>query len=92
MALVIMGIETVIATVLLIIAIFLTIDVLKRLKTLEEIDESLDLGIEIYKEMVRTKAEMDAELYKFRLVKEAETSQKQETENFKKTYLEGEKK
>lgn len=30
---------------------------------------------------------MEAELYKFRLVKEAETSQKQETEQFKRTVL-----
>lgn len=87
MDLAIMAIETVIATVLLIIAIVLTIDVIKRLKALEKIDKSLGSGIEIYKGMVRTKAEMDAELYKFRLIKEAQTSQKQETEQFKRTVL-----
>lgn len=38
----IMTLETVITTVLLIIAINLTIDVFKRLKALEEIDELLD--------------------------------------------------
>lgn len=95
MDLVIMAIETVITTVLLIIAIVLTIDVFKRLKALEKIDKSLDSGIEIYKGMVRTKAEMDAELYKFRLIKEAQISQKNETEQFKRNVLgifeEGEK-
>lgn len=83
----IMALETIVTSVLLIIAIVLTIDVIKRLKALEKIDKSLDSGIEIYKGMVRTKAEMDAELYKFRLIKEAQTSQKQETEQFKRTVL-----
>lgn len=87
----IMVVETVVTSVLLIIAIVLTADVIKRMKTLQEIDKLLDSGIEIYKEMIKTKAEMDAELYKFRLVKEAQTSQKQETEQFKSKYLKGEK-
>lgn len=87
----IMAVETVVTSVLLLIAIVLTVDVIKRMRTLKEIDKLLDSGIEIYKGMVRTKAEMDAELYKFRLIKEAETSQKNETEKFKSKYLRGEK-
>ena len=83
----IMTLETVITTVLLIIAINLTIDVFKRLKAFEEIDELLDSAIKTQKETLKTKGEMEAELYKFRLVKEAETSQKQETEQFKRTVL-----
>ena len=82
-----MAIETVIATVLLIIAIVLTVDVIKRMKTLQEIDELLDSAIDIHKEMMKTKSDMEAELYKFKLIKEAETSQKQETEQFKRTVL-----
>ena len=92
MDLAIMAIETVIATVLLIIAIVLTIDVIKRLKVLKEIDKLLDSAIDIHKEMMKTKSDMETELYKFKLVKEAQTSQKNEIENFKRTYLEGEKK
>ena len=92
MDLVIMAIETVITTVLLIIAIVLTIDVIKRLKVLKEIDKLLDSAIDIHKEMMKTKSDMETELYKFKLVKEAQTSQKNEIENFKRTYLEGEKK
>lgn len=92
----IMAVETVVTSVLLIIAIVLTIDVIKRLKALEEIDKLLDSAIDIYKEMMKTKNDMDAELYKFRLVKEAETSHKNETEQFKRNVLgifeEGEKK
>ena len=46
--------------------------------------------------MMKTKSDMVAELYKFRLVKEAQTSQKNETEQFKRKVLgvfdEGEKK
>lgn len=91
MEIMIMALETIVTSVLLIIAIVLTADVIKRMKTLQEIDKLLDSGIEIYKEMIKTKAEMDAELYKFRLVKEAQTSQKQETEQFKSKYLKGEK-
>lgn len=91
----IMAIETVVTTVLLIIAIILTIDVFKRLKALEEIDELLDSAIETQKETLKTKGDMEAELYKFRLVKEAQTSQKEETEQFKRKVLgifeEGEK-
>lgn len=83
----IMTLETVITTVLLIIAIVLTIDVFKRLKVLEEIDELLDSAIDIHKEMMKTKSDMEAELYKFKLVKEAQTNQKQETEQFKRTIL-----
>lgn len=82
-----MAIETVIATVLLIIAIVLTVDVIKRMRTLQEIDKLLDSAIDIHKEMMKTKSNMEAELYKFRLVKEAETSQKNETEQFKRTVL-----
>ena len=87
MALVIMGIETIITSVLLIIAIVLTVDVIKRMKTLQEIDKLLDLAIDIHKEMIKTKTEMEAELYKFKLVKEAQTSQKNETEQFKRKVL-----
>lgn len=96
MALVIMAIETTVTAVLLIIAIVLTVDVIKRMKTLQDIDKLLDSAIDIHKEMMKTKSDMEAELYKFRLVKEAQTSQKQETEQFKRTILgvfdEGEKK
>lgn len=87
MALVIMAIETTVTAVLLIIAIVLTVDVMKRMKTLQNIDKLLDSAIEIHKEMMKTKSDMEAELYKFRLVKEAQTSQKQETEQFKRTIL-----
>lgn len=87
MDLAIMAIETVIATVLLIIAIVLTVDVIKRMRTLQEIDKLLDSAIDIHKEMMKTKSDMEAELYKFKLIKEAETSQKQETEQFKRTVL-----
>lgn len=96
MALVIMAIETTVTAVLLIIAIVLTVDVMKRMKTLQEIDKLLDSAIDIHKEMMKTKSDMEAELYKFKLVKEAQTSQKNETEQFKRKVLgvfdEGEKK
>lgn len=92
MALVIMAIETIVTAVLLIIAIVLTVDVIKRMRTLKEIDKLLDSAIEIHKEMSKTKNDMEAELYKFKVIKEAETSQKNEIENFKRIYLEGEKK
>lgn len=96
MALVIMAIETTVTAVLLIIAIVLTADVIKRMKTLQEIDKLLDSAIDIHKEMMKTKSDMEAELYKFRLVKEAQTSHKNETEQFKRKVLgvfdEGEKK
>lgn len=91
-----MALETIVTSVLLIIAIVLTADVMKRMKTLQDIDKLLDSAIEIHKEMMKTKNEMEAELYKFRLVKEAQTSQKNETEQFKRKVLgvfdEGEKK
>ena len=83
----IMAVETVVTSVLLIIAIVLTADVIKRMKKLEEIDKLLDSAIEIHKEMMKTKSDMEAELYKFRLVKETQTSQKNETEQFKRTVL-----
>lgn len=96
MALVIMAIESTVTAVLLIIAIVLTVDVIKRMRTLKDIDKLLDSAIEIHKEMMKTKSDMEAELYKFRLVKEAQTSQKNETEQFKRKVLgvfdEGEKK
>lgn len=79
----IMTLETVITTVLLIIAIVLTIDVFKRLKVLEEIDELLDSAIDIHKEMMKTKSDMEAELYKFKLIKEAETNHKEDIDKFK---------
>lgn len=79
----IMTLETVITTVLLIIAINLTIDVFKRLKALEEIDELLDSAIKTQKETLKTKGEMEAELYKFKLIKEAETNHKEDIDKFK---------
>lgn len=91
MELMIMALETVVTSVLLIIAIVLTADVMKRMKTLQDIDKLLDSAIDIHKEMMKTKSDMEEELYKFKLVKEAQTSQKQETEQFKNKYLKGEK-
>ena len=79
----IMTLETVITMVLLIIAIKLTIDVFKRLKALEEIDELLDSAIKTQKETLKTKGEMEAELYKFKLIKEAETNHKEDIDKFK---------
>ena len=87
MEIMIMALETVVTSVLLIIAIVLTADVMKRMKTLQDIDKLLDSAIDIHKEMMKTKSDMEAELYKFKLIKEAETSQKQETEQFKRTVL-----
>ena len=96
MEIMIMVLETVVTSVLLIIAIVLTADVMKRMKTLQDIDKLLDSAIDIHKEMMKTKSDMEEELYKFKLVKEAQTSQKQETEQFKRKVLgvfdEGEKK
>lgn len=95
MEIMIMALETVVTSVLLIIAIVLTVDVIRRMRTLKEIDKLLDSAIEIHKKMMKTKNDMEAELYKFRLVKEAQTSQKNETELFKREILgifdEGEK-
>lgn len=79
----IMALETVTTTVLLIIAIILTIDLFKRLKALEEIDELLDSAIKTQKETLKTKGEMEAELYKFKLIKEAETKHKEDIDKFK---------
>ena len=87
MEIMIMALETVVTSVLLIIAIVLTADVIKRMKTLQEIDKLLDSAIDIHKEMMKTRSDMEAELYKFRLVKEAQTSQKNETEQFKRKVL-----
>lgn len=96
MEIMIMALETIVTSVLLLIAIVLTTDVIRRMKTLQDIDKLLDSAIDIHKEMMKTKSDMEAELYKFRLVKEAETSQKNETEQFKRKVLgvfdEGEKK
>lgn len=96
MEIMIMALETIVTSVLLLIAIVLTTDVIRRMKTLKEIDKLLDSAIEIHKKMSKTKNDMEAELYKFRLVKEAQTSQKNETERFKREVLgifdEGEKK
>lgn len=87
MEIMIMALETVVTSVLLIIAIVLTADVMKRMKTLQDIDKLLDSAIDIHKEMMKTRSDMEAELYKFKLVKEAQTNQKQETEQFKRTIL-----
>lgn len=96
MEIMIMALETIVTSVLLLIAIVLTVDVIKRIRTLKEIDKLLDSAIDIHKEMMKTKSDMEEELYKFKLVKEAQTSQKQETEQFKRKVLgvfdEGEKK
>lgn len=96
MEIMIMALETIVTSVLLLIAIVLTTDVIRRMKTLQDIDKLLDSAIDIHKEMMKTRSDMEAELYKFRLVKEAQTSQKQETEQFKRKVLgvfdEGEKK
>lgn len=83
----IMALETIVTSVLLIIAIVLSVDVIKRMRTLKEIDKLLDSAIDIHKEMMKTKSDMEAELYKFKLVKEAQTSQKNETEQFKREAL-----
>lgn len=96
MEIMIMALETIVTSVLLLIAIVLTTDVIRRMKTLQDIDKLLDSAIDIHKEMMKTKSDMEEELYKFKLVKEAQTSQKQETEQFKRKVLgvfdEGEKK
>lgn len=96
MEIMIMALETVVTSVLLIIAIVLTVDVMKRMKTLQNIDKLLDSAIETQKETLKTKGEMEAELYKFGLIKEAQISQKNEIEQFKREVLgvfdEGEKK
>ena len=95
MEIMIMALETIVTSVLLLIAIVLTTDVIRRMKTLQDIDKLLDSAIDIHKEMMKTKSDMEAELYKFRLIKEEETSQKNEIEQFKRKVLgvfdEGEK-
>lgn len=83
MGIMIMALETVVTSVLLIIAIVLTADVIKRMKTLQDIDKLLDSAIETQKETLKTKGEMEAELYKFKLIKEAETNHKEDIDKFK---------
>ena len=83
----IMVVETVVTSVLLIIAIVLTADVMKRMKTLQDIDKLLDSAIDIHKEMMKTKSDMEEELYKFKLVKEAETNHKEEVKRTKQSNL-----
>ena len=53
------------------------------MRTLKEIDKLLDSAIEIHKEMSKTKNDMEAELYKFKLIKEAETNHKEDIDKFK---------
>ena len=83
MEIMIMALETVVTSVLLIIAIVLIVDVIKRMRTLKEIDKLLDSAIDIHKEMMKTKSDMEEELYKFKLVKEAETNHKEDIDKFK---------
>ena len=87
MALVIMAIETTVTAVLLIIAIVLTVDIIKRMRTLKEIDKLLDSAIDIHKEMMKTKSDMEAELYKFKLIKEVENAEKHNEEEYKRKVL-----
>ena len=79
----IMALETIVTSVLLLIAIVLTTDVIRRMKTLQDIDKLLDSAIDIHKEMMKTKSDMEEELYKFKLVKEAETNHKEDIDKFK---------
>ena len=72
MFLTIMIIETLVTTVLLAIAIVLTVDMFKRIDKIKKIDALLDTAIDIQKKMIKTKTEMEAELYKFKLIKEME--------------------
>ena len=83
MEIMIMALETIVTSVLLLIAIFLTTDVIRRMKTLQDIDKLLDSAIDIHKEMMKTKSDMEEELYKFKLVKEAETNHKEDIDKFK---------
>ena len=71
MEIMIMALETIVTSVLLLIAIVLTTDVIRRMKTLQDIDKLLDSAIDIHKELMKTKSDMEEELYKFKLVKEA---------------------
>lgn len=96
MEIMIMALETIVTSVLLLIAIVLTTDVIRRMKTLQDIDKLLDSAIDIHKEMMKTRSDMEAELYKFKLIKEAETNHKEDIDKFKRNVLgifeEGEKK
>lgn len=83
MEIMIMALETIVTSVLLLIAIVLTTDVIRRMKTLQDIDKLLDSAIDIHKEMMKTKSDMEEELYKFKLVKEAETNHKEDIDKFK---------
>ena len=87
MEIMIMALETVVTSVLLIIAIVLTADVIKRMKTLQDIDKLLDSAIDIHKEMMKTKSDMEAELYKFKLIKEVENAEKHNEEEYKRKVL-----
>ena len=83
MEIMIMALETIVTSVLLLIAIVLTTDVIRRMKTLQDIDKLLDSAIDIHKEMMKTKSDMEEELYKFKLAKEAETNHKEDIDKFK---------
>lgn len=83
MFLTIMIIETIVTTVLLAIAIVLTVDMFKRIDKIKKIDDLLDTAIDIQKKMIKTKTEMEAELYKFRLIKEVENAKKHNEEEYK---------
>ena len=83
MEIMIMALETIVTSVLLLIAIVLTTDVIRRMKTLQDIDKLLDSAIDIHKEMMKTKSDMEEELYKFKLVKEAETNHKEDIDKYK---------
>ena len=83
MEIMIMALETIVTSVLLLIAIVLTTDVIRRMKTLQDIDKLLDSAIDIHKEMMKTRSDMEAELYKFKLIKEAETNHKEDIDKFK---------
>ena len=48
MEIMIMALETIVTSVLLLIAIVLTTDVIRRMKTLQDIDKLLDSAIDIH--------------------------------------------
>lgn len=83
----IMALETVVTSVLLIIAIVLTVDMFKRIDKIKKIDALLDTAIDIQKKMIKTKTEMEAELYKFKLIKEVESAEKHNEEEYKRKVL-----
>ena len=87
MFLTIMIIETLVTTVLLAIAIVLTIDMFKRIDKIKKIDALLDTAIDIQKKMIKIKTEMEAELYKFKLIKEVENAEKHNEEATKRKVL-----